>query len=214
MAFTSEMFDQLRDLLNDATDTQVPFVTKKLYLNRGIARLWPRIWRVAETVVTLTQDVYEYSLAFATYGEPTILSIEYSDDADADSYRRLDEYDVIEGDEDVSSYFRLSFNPPTGALVRIRYAKAASPIAAVSYAAAGSETWVGPDRALHLPVVYAMAMIAARRIDDRQDHTTYSTTQAINGVTDTDIMQSSQFWFGQFELELADMERPMPIARD
>lgn len=214
MAFVSDMFDQLRDLLNDVADTQVSYATKKLYLNRGISRLWPRIWRIAESTVTLTADTQVYALASATYSEFGILSVEYADTGAVDDYVRFDDYDVIESDEDVAGYLRLSINPPTGATLRIRYLKPVSLIVAASYAAAQSEVWLGPDRAMNLPVLYALGMIAARRIDDRQDYSRYSTTQALNGVTDTDIMQASQFWFGQFELEIADMERVMPVAKD
>jgi len=214
MAFVSEMFDQLRDLLNDATDTQVPFSTKKLFLNRGIALLWPLIGRVSTVSVDLTQGVRRYTLTSAVM-DGRILSVEYTADGDNDDLIRLSNYDVLPGDEDQTGSLRLPFDPPSDAArVDITIFGPLPSIAAASYAAAGSEAWTGPDRAIHLPVLYAMSMIAARRIDDRQDHTRYSTTQAVNGVTDSDIMGASAMWLNQFYTELEQMSRPLPPARD
>jgi hypothetical protein len=36
----------------------------------------------------------------------------------------------------------------------------------------------------------------------------------MNGVSDTDILQAASYWMGQFEAELNDMTKPLPIARD
>lgn len=214
MAYVSELFDQLRDLLNDATDTQVPFATKKLYLNNGINRLWPRVFKVASTTITVLTETYDYDLPVGA-ADGHILSVELENDY---GYSRFVDYDIMDGDEDTAGVFRLARNPDDadmlGYIIRIKYAAPVAQISAASYAAAGSEAWNGPDRARHLPVYYAMSMIAARRLDDRQDHTRYSTTQAMNGVTDTDIMQSASYWMGQFEAELNDMAKPLPIARD
>lgn len=214
MAFVSEMFDQLRDLLNDATDTQVSFATKKMYLNRGIARLWPRVWRLLTESFTVTANERNYDLTTGTGpSEGRIVSVEITDSYG--DYQRFENYDILPGDEDRAAVFVLTGAlPPAGRTIRIRYGTAVPLIVAASYAAAQSETWVGPDRAIHLPVLYAMAMISARKLDDRQDHTRYSTTQAENGVTDGDIMQSTQLWMGQFELEMTEMEQPLPIAKD
>lgn len=215
MAFVSDQFDQLRDLLDDTGDTQVSFATKKLYLNRGIARLWPRVWRIASTTITIATETYDYALPVAV-ADGHIVAVELSREAGGSEYDRFDSYDIIPGDEDTAGVFRFVPNPEAyiDYTVRIRYVQPCSLITAASYAAAQSETWVGPDRAIGLPVLYAASLIAARRLDNRQDHTRYSTTQAQNGVTDTDIMQSSQYWMSQFELELEDMGRPLPIARD
>ena len=215
MAFVSELFDQLRDLLNDATDTQVPFATKKLYLNRGIARMWPKVWRLVSTTITVTTGAYDYALpAAAADGMVVAVELEQLDG----SFLRFDDYDIIAGDEDLAGVFRLTVNPDSvdllGMDIRIRYAAPVSLIAAASYAAAGSETWTGPDRAMGIPVHYAAALIAMRKVDDRQNTNRYSTTQAQNGVTDQDIMAAGQLWMGQFELELAEFDRPLPPARD
>jgi hypothetical protein len=213
MAFVSELFDQLRDQLNDATDTQVPFATKKLYLNRGIHRLWPGIYRLVSTTIPLVQAVYDYSLA-AAVADGHIVSVEVSTVTAGTEFRRFTDYDIIPGDEDLAGVFRVVRHPGDGFIVRIKYVAAIPTIAAASYAAAQSETWTGPDRAMGLPVAYAMGLITSRKIDDRQDTNRYSTTQALNGVTDQDLMAASQMWFAQFELELESQSRPLPPARD
>lgn len=214
MAFVSELFDQMRDLTGDATDTQIPFATKKLYLNRGIARMFPMVWRAVSTTITLVDDQYDYSLAAAVM-DGYILSVELSTEAAGTEFIRFTQFDIIPGDEDLAGVFRLtSLHPGDGWIVRIRYAAPVALITAANYTAAQSETWTGPDRAIGLPVLWAMGMAAARRLDDRQDHSRYSTTQALNGVTDLDIMSASQMWFGQFEAELIDIQRPLPIAKD
>lgn len=214
MAFVSDLFDQLRDILNDASDTQVPFATKKLYLNRGIARLWPRVWLLDEQGITLVAGQREYNLSIAV-AKGHVVSVEYLPEGEADDAFRFTDYDIIPGDEDELGYFRLPVAPSSSSdLIRLKVALPVPQIVAASYAAAQSEMWAGPDRAMGLPVLYALGLIAARRLDDRQDHTRYSTTQALNGVTDNDVMTASAMWFGQFAEELADIEMPLPIAKD
>lgn len=212
MAFVSEMIDQLRDLLDDDDDSQVAFATKRLYLNRGIIRLWPRIYRIREVTLSMTAGEYEYTLT--DLGEGQVLSAEYSHDSDVENYRTMMRYRITPSDEDHTATLYLGFNPDDGAEVRIKWIAAVPAITAASYAAAEAEVWTGPDRAIGLPVLYAMGMITARKLDNRQDHTRMSTTQALNGVTDQDIMGAAQMWFGQFEAELAELERPLPIAKD
>lgn len=212
--FVSEMFDQVRDLLNDSGDTQVSFATKKMYLNRGIAQLWPTVGRMLTESFAVVANQRNYSLTNG--GGPSdglILAVEMTDDNG--EYERFDDYDILPGDEDRAAIFVLTgIMPTTGMTIRIRYLTYIPSISAASYAAAQAETWTGPDKAIHLPVLYAMAMIAMRRIDDRTDYTRYSTTQAQNGVDDQDIMNSATTWMGQFELELGKMETPLPPAKD
>lgn len=215
MAFVSELFDQLRDLLNDASDNQVSYANKKLWLNRGIQMLWPGVYRVVvDTSITVVDQVWDYTLP-AAVADGMILSVEAETEVGSNRFVRYEDYDIIDGDEDQAGVFRFSgVLPLEGIDLRIRYAAPIPIISAANYAAAGSETWSGPDRARHVPVFYAAAMIAARKIDDRQDHTRYTTTDALNGVTDQDIMSAFQMWMGQFELELDKLSRPHPIVRD
>lgn len=214
MAFVSDMFDQLRDLLNDASDTQVPFATKKLYLNRGISRMWPVVWQVSTETITLVDAQYDYSLAAGAI-DGIILSVEITTEENGTEFVRWDEYDVVPGDHDTAGVFRITaYHPGADYDIRIKYAAPVALISAASYVAAQAEAWVGPERAIGLPVLYAMGMIAARKLDDRQDTYRYSTTQATNGVTDQDIMGSAQMWFAMFEAELELIRRPLPPARD
>lgn len=213
MAFVSELFDQLRDLLDDEADSDIAFATKKLYLNRGIAKLWPRVYRVSNVAVTLLEDVYDYELTSAL-SDGVVLSVEISTEASGSEYIRYEGYQILPGDEDEDAVLRLTHSHPGPDFsIRVRYATSIPLIAATTYTAAQSETWVGPDRAIGLPVLYAMGMATARKLDNRQDHSRMSTTQALNGVTDQDIMGAAQMWFGQYEAELDDLERPLPIAR-
>jgi hypothetical protein len=214
MAFVSEMFDQVRDLMNDAADSQISFANKKLWLNRGIRALWPNVYRVVvDTSITVVADTYDYTLPAAVMdGVITVVECETGNATNA--YLRFEHYDIIEGDEDQAGVFRFSMLPEAGSRIRIRYAAPIPTIAAADYTAAQSEVWTGPDRALNLPPLYAMAMTAFRKLDDRQDHTRYSTLQAENGVSDQDIQSTGQMWMGQFELELDKWSRPLPIVRD
>lgn len=215
MAFVSEMVDQMRDLLNDASDTQVPFATKKLFLNRGIARLWPDVYRIATQQTTIVSGQVDYTLPVAVF-EGMIISVELSTTTAATTYNRFADYDLIPGDEDSAGTLRIGINSVRYAdyVIRIRYAAPVPFISAANYAAAQAETWNGPDRAIGLPVLYAMGMCALRKLDDRQDTLRYSTTQALNGVTDQDILASGQDWFAQFEAQLFQMGKPLPPARD
>lgn len=213
MAYTSDLFDTLRDLLNDPTDAQVTHLTKRLYLNKGIARLWPQVYSVKTLDIPMVDGTYEYSLPIAVV-DGYILSVEANTLNTPTLYTRYNYYDVIPGDEDLAGKLVIFGGSSTGVTLRIRYAAPVPLIGAVSYAASQSELWAAPDRAMSLPCHYAMALITARKVDDRQDTLRYSTTQASNGVTDNDIMSASQMWMGQFELELAAFERPLPPAVD
>ncbi len=214
MAFVSELFDQMRDLLNDSGDTQVPFATKKLFLNRGIARMWPKVWRLTTITFTTTDDTLDYTIPWAIASDYEVVAVEL-DDPVTGMRTRFDEYDIIPGDEDLTAIFRFTSGyPPADGDVYLRVAAAIPFIAAASYAAAQSETWTGPDRLMGIPVWYAMSLATARKLDDRQDTNRYSTLVAENGVTDENITATSQTYMGQFELELAEADRPLPIARD
>jgi hypothetical protein len=72
------------------------------------------------------------------------------------------------------------------------------------------ETYTGPTGTEQIPVLYAMGMWAATRLDNRMIHESYSTTQALNGIDAVDHMTASQFWMGQFELLLERMSMPTP----
>lgn len=206
MAFTSEMFDQLRDFLTDPTDSQVDFSTKKLYLNRGVARLWPKVFRIVDAgSIPVVAGQYEYTLPTAmNHGH--VLTVELESGNATGLFYTLGHYEVIPATDALPARLKIGGTlPAVGSLIRVRYGAPIARIAAASYAASGSETWVGPEEAIGLPVVYAMGLISLRKLDDRLDHSRYSTTQAANGVQETDLMSASQVWFNQFDLELAEL---------
>src|SRR5262249_36603956 len=153
--------------------------------------------------LNIDAGVQDYNLSSLAL-DGLILAVEISTAASGTEFKRFDGYDIIPGDEDLNGKFRMTVNTASlqSYIVRITYSAPIANIAAATYAASQSETWVGPDRAIELPVLYAMAMVAGKKLDDRQDTLRYSTTQATNGVTDTDIMAASQLWLGEFERAL------------
>lgn len=214
MAFVSEMVDELRLLLDDASDTQVPIATKRLFLNRGIARLWPEVWRYVTLEIALDEAELDYAITvpWSADAEFRLLSVEYED---TDGLRsRFSDYDFLSTDEDSAPTIRLTAYPEDAASLHLRMMVQIPLIVGTTYAAMGSEEWTGPDRAIGLPVLYAMAMITAAKIDNRQDLTNYNAQLADNGVTDRDIMAANQLWMGQFELELDKSSRMPPPAKD
>lgn len=218
MAFVSEMIDQLRDLLNDdSSDTDVSFAIKRRWLNVGIRRLWPDVYRVVEytgiTVPAASDAEWESTLP-AALGEGHILSVEVEQTPGDGDYMRFDRYDIIVGDEDQTSVFRFLALPQEGAIVRLRYTAPVPTITAASYVAAQSEVWQGPDQAMDAPVAYAMSMIWERRLEDRMNFKRYSTTQATNGVSDADIAATARGWMDSYVLERERLNRPLPIVKD
>lgn len=208
------MVDQLRDLLNDSTDTQVTIAMKKLYLNRGIARLWPKVHKIATATIDLNADDYIYDVP-AAVGDGMIVAVEFHDSDDDQDFQRFSDYDYIPAGHSATGRIRINRDiAEATAELRIMYAAPIDYISGSTYAAMQSETWTGPDRALALPVYYAAALCAMRKIDDRQDTNRYSTTQGQNGVTDRDMLALAQTWMGQFELEVGEMERPLFPAVD
>ena len=212
--YASDIIDQLRDLLNDPTDAQVPFLTKMLYVNRAVTRLWPKVYQIATDTLSLTTGTYDYLLDSAVMAG-FLLSVEINSLAYPTRYTRFDDYDVIPGDEDSAGRLVVGRSVYTGTQLRIKYAAPCLAFgASANYADSQTDAFTGPDRAAQLLVPYAMSMLTIRKLDDRQDTLRYNTTQATNGVTDQDIISASQMWMAQFELELDAMERPLPPARD
>jgi hypothetical protein len=214
MTTGADLIDDLRDRLNDAADTQVPITTKIRFLNRGMAAMWPRIFRIArDSTLVLVDATYEYTIP-ATVAQGRVLTVELESGASSGRYTHLNRYDIIPS-LTVPTLVLLdqSLPAPAGAKVRITSAERLTPLAGATYAAVGAETYSGPSGTEELPVLYAMGLCTARVLDDRMDYTRYSATQQNNSVDSNDIMQVSQFWFAQFELLLDRMQMPLPAAR-
>jgi hypothetical protein len=208
------MIDDLRDRLDDVSDTQVPFNTKLRYLNRGQAAMFPKIFRVVrDTSLEVLADEFEYDFP-AGVGTGKVISVEVETGDATDRYQPLQRYDVIQSiTSPILSLIDLD-TPPVGARFRITTADRLAPFVAASYAAAGSETYTGPMGTEELPVLYAMGLATARPLDERMATNRMATMQQSGAIGPNDIMQVSQFWLAQFEMLLERMAMPWPVARN
>lgn len=214
MSYSGDMIEDLRDRLNDPTDTQVPFATKLRFLNRGQAAMFPRIFQVKrDSTLALVDDVFEYTLPTGI-GQGKVITIEIESDSGSARFTPLTRYDLIPSIT-VPTIVLLDTALPSavGATIRVTTAERLTPFTAIDYAAAQGEDYTGPAGTEELPVLYAMGLITARPLDDRMDYNRYSTTQMPGGVGPADIMQVSQFWFSQFEILLDRLQMPFPVSR-
>ena len=211
--YVSEMFDQLRLLLVDPSDTDYPFETKKLYLNRGIDAMFPKVYMIeTDETTALVEDDVEYIVPTAFAGG-YITSVEI-EDPDTGYYSRLDTYDLTHN-RSGDTLIKLDFQPTAdqaGMNLRFRGAIQIPRISAASYAAAGSETWLGPAQAIEIPVAYAMSLCYITALNPRMDFGEYS-VQNQNGAADiVSIMGAGQYWMEQFRMLLDQHEMPLPIS--
>jgi hypothetical protein len=208
------MIDDLRDRLNDAGDTQVPFATKLRFLNRGQAAMFPRIFKmVRDNTLVVASNTWEYTFP-AGVGTGKVLTVEVETGASTGRYTPLSRYDIIPS---LTAPTLVLLDPqlpaPAGSKFRITTADRLDQFVAASYAASQAVTYTGPAGTEELPVLYAMGLATARVLDDRMDYTRYSATQVNGAVDPNDIMQVSQFWFSQFELLLDRLQMPFPVSR-
>lgn len=214
MSTSAEMIDDLRDRLNDASDTQISFPTKLRFLNRGQAAMFPKIFRVVrDTSLVVVDDDFEYDFP-AGVGTGKVISVEIETGDSTNRFQPLQRYDVIQSiTSPILSLIDLD-TPPVGARFRITTADRLAPFVASDYAAAGSEIYTGPAGTEELPVLYAMGLATARPLDDRMNYDRMATLQQSGAIGPNDIMQVSQFWLAQFEMLLERMAMPWPVARN
>lgn len=208
MATMQDLLDDLNDRLQDANNAAgVGEATKMRYINRGIAAMWPRIYRtVVNEQITLESDTYEYSIP-STLDEGEIFRIEVSDENAANTrYVDLDGVDIV--GTITTRKLQLSSIPThlVGATVRIT---GAVPLSALS--TTGS-TFDGRRIHEELPVWYALGLALARNIENRTDHTRYTTVEARNGVDINEQIGSAGWAFAQFESMLERMAMPWPAS--
>jgi hypothetical protein len=209
-----DMIDDLRDRLNDAGDTQVPFATKLRFLNRGQAAMFPRVFKmVRDTTLVIASNTFEYTFP-AGVGTGKVLTVEVETSASSSRFVPLNRYDVIPS---LTTPTLVLLDPvlpvEVGSSIRIVTADRLDAFVAANYAASQSVLYTGPAGTEELPVLYAMGLATARVLDDRMDYTRYSATQVNGAVDPNDIMQVSQFWFAQFELLLDRLQMPFPVSR-
>ena len=205
MATLSDLLGDLRTRLNDSGDTQVSQADKILYLNYGIKATWPDLYLwVRDATTTLVADTYEYNLPATFDNDAKIFRVEV-ETTTTGKYQRMETgFWILPGDPQVIQFDDL----PAAADKKIRI----SGVKRLSVLTQTTDTYDGPLGTEELPVLYAMGVVAGRRVDDRIDHTRYSTTAAHNGVGVETIQGSAQFWFGQFDMALAKAAMPFPVA--
>lgn len=215
MSYAAEMVDDLRARLNDPTDSIVTFANKMRFLNRGQAAMFPKVYRmVRDNTLVLADNVWEYDFP-AGIGTGKVLSVECESGDATGRYIPLQRYDVLASlSTPVLMITDLVLPSEVGSRLRIVTADRLTPFVAANYTAAQSEVYSGPVGTEELPVLYAMGCAASRGLDARLDYTRYSTTQSANSVDEQGVMQTSQFWFAQFELLLDRLQMPFPVARN
>lgn len=206
MATLLNMLDDMRDRLNDSTDTQVAKLTKVRYINHGIRATWPRLYRTTrDTSVVLVANTFEYAVPAAVGNNTKLLRLEVESDVASGRYAELYDYLIVPGLTDpVLQFTGLDLPGPAGARVRIT---AANPLTEL---VADVDVYDGPAQTDELPVLYAMGLALTRRLDDRIDHRRLSTTAGTNQVGPDEIMTAGQFNFAQFELLLERFAMPVP----
>lgn len=209
MATAQDLLDDLNDRLGDANNAAgVGEATKLRYLNRGIAAMWPRIFRtVTDSTIALAADTYEYAIPAAVGDESEIFRVEVEDTSVTSArFVELDGFDIVP--VLTGRVLQLPFVPArlVGANVRITAAKPLSALAGVASVFEG--------RQIHeeLPVWYALGLALSRRLEDRTDHLRYSTIDGHNGVDINEQIGTASFAFAQFESMLERMAMPWPAS--
>lgn len=209
MATMQDLLDDLNDRLQDANNAAgVGEATKMRYINRGIAAMWPRIYRtVTDSTIQLAADQFEYTIPSAVGDESEIFRVEIEDINAANTrYVELDNFDIVP--LLTGRYLQLPYIPAhyVGANVRITAAKPLSRMAAVG------TTFDGRQIHEEIPVWYALGLAIGRQIENRTDHTRYATVDGRNGVDIGEQINSSQFAFAMFESLLERMAMPWPAS--
>ena len=217
--YASDMIDQLRDLLEDATDTQVSFARKLYFLNAGQRAMWPRVYQVVQdSTLTFTDDQYEYTIPAAVRGG-RIFQLEKSLASDTDKFYPfdIDDYNIQRATTAGADIIILNFDPgstygDTG-VIRITAALPLSPIVAADYAASQSVAYTGPDHTLEGPVLYAMSRIAAIPLDDRMDYGKISVQAQNRAASPQEHLAVSAYWLDEFERRVEEWNMPLPASR-
>jgi hypothetical protein len=208
MATQQDLIDDLRDRLNDGTDSQYPLTTKTRSLNRGMAAMFPKIFQtVRDATTVLATDTFEYALP-AAVKKGKLLMVEVETTATSSRFKRLARYEIVPSVTDPLLVLEEA-NLPSAVGAAIRFT-AALPLTA--FTSTMGDTYTGPDGTEELPVLYAMGLCTARALDDRMDYQRYSVTNQVSGIDAVDLMTASQFWFAQFEMLLERFQIPLPTS--
>lgn len=207
MATQQDLIDDLADRLNDAAHSQVTLARKQHYLNLGIRATWPSLYTTArDSTLTVVAGQTEYNVPASVGSNTRIFRVEVESGVATNYYTGLTNYEVI---PDITSPILALTTPislTAGARFRITAAKRIPDLVNTT------DVYLGPAGTEELPVLYAMGVAMARRVDDRVDYKRMSTTQGSNSVETGDLMDASQFWFAQFEILLDRFAMPMPVS--
>lgn len=211
--YLADMIDQLRDLLEDAGDTQMTWARKLQYLNRGQSAMFPKIFTTARDATTLiVTDQYEYSIP-AAVSNGKLIMFELESAAASAIYYRMSRYDVIPS---TTSPILVLQDKPTSALsgakIRITSANRLTSFSSANYAASATEAYTGPAGTEELPVLYAMMLSAARQVDGRNDYGKFSVQNQNGTATPIDLMNTATFWRDQFNTLLEQLAMPLPTT--
>lgn len=204
MTTTADLVATLRDLLDDGADEKVPYLIKVSFLNRGLAAMFPAIYRpVVDASLALAEDTFEYAVPAGVSGAK-VVGLYVEQNGAGTRYVPLGGYYLVPGSPAQLILTTPYLPAPVGSHVRFLAAGRLTPLVGEA------DAYTGPDGTEGLPVLYAMGLVAARRVDPRLDYKRWSSTQ--NGIDETVLMSASRYWFDQFEAELARAEMALPVA--
>jgi hypothetical protein len=215
--YHSEQIDQLRDLLQDAGDTQVTFALKKHYLNQGMRAMWPRVYQViSDSTTQFVDDQYEYTVPATVRGGRYIL-FEKSTADDDDYFYPMDysDYKILPQAGGADKII-LGFDPNSkweDGYLRITSAQPLTAYTAASYVAAGSEAYSGPDYTSEGPVLYAMSRISAIPLDERVDYGRLSVQAQNRAASPGELITVAAYWLDEFERRLEEWRMALPGSR-
>ena len=215
--YESAQIDQLRDLLEDAADSQISFLRKQYYLNQGIRAMWPRVYQiVADATTQFVDDQYEYTIPAAVRNGRYIL-FEKSTAADDDYFYPMDYEDFkIKPGAGGADILQLGFDPNStweDGYIRITAALPLTAYAAATYTASQTTAYTGPDVTAEGPVLYAMSRIAAIPLDDRMDYGRFSVQAQNRAASPQEHLAVSAYWLDEFERRLDEWKMTMPAGR-
>lgn len=213
----SEQIDQLRDLLEDQTDTQFSFAKKQYYLNQGMRAMWPRVHQiVVDTTLQFVDDQYEYTIPAAVRGGRYAL-FEKSAAADDDFFYAMDydDYTIKPGPAGADILI-LGFDPNStweDGYIRITAALPLTEYVAADYTAAGSEAYTGPDYTSEGPTLYAMSRLVAAPLDNRLDYGRMSVQAQNRAASPQELIGAGAYWLDEFERRVDEWKMPLPTGR-
>lgn len=200
----ADLLADLNDRINDVANTQVPEAVKLRYLSNGVSAMWPKIYRTTmDTSLLFEEGAYEYAIPPAVGDNAMITRLDIESNVASNRWIPLEAVDIIPMQE--NKILRVEGRPSYyGSRIRIVSAKPLTRLTATT------TEYDGPPGTEEIPVWYALGLVMDRRHENRLDYTRYSTVAAQNGVDITEVMNSAQFCFAQFELLLDRHAMPLP----